>query len=70
MHSLIADGALGPALVTEGEVVQHAGPAENVAAACDLCRHRRVQADGAGGHLMAVDPLQVERGRNAGVLML
>lgn len=66
MHSLIADGALGPALVAEGEVVQHAWPAEDVAAACDLRRHRRIQADGAGGHLVAVDPLQADRGRGEG----
>lgn len=63
MHGLVADGALGPALVAEGEVVQHARPAEDVAAARDLRRHRRVQADGAGGHLVAVDPLRADRGR-------
>lgn len=57
VHSLIADGTRGPALVTQRQVVEHAGPTEDVSTASDVSRHRRVQADGAGGHLMAVDTL-------------
>lgn len=57
LHILIADGTRGPALVTQGQVVEHAGPTEDVSTASDVSRHRRVQADGAGGHLMAVDAL-------------
>lgn len=61
MDSLVADGTLGPALVAEGQVVKHAGPAEDVSAARDASRHRRVEADGAGRHLVAVDALQEGR---------
>lgn len=58
MDGLVADGTLGPALVTQTQVVQHARPAEDVTAARDACRQRGVQADGARWHLMAVDALQ------------
>ena len=58
VHRLIADGTCGPALVCQGQVVEHAGPAEDVSAAGDVRCHRRVEADGAGGHLVAVDTLQ------------
>ena len=56
-HGLVADGTRGPALVGQGQVVEHAGPAEDVSTAGDVSGHRRVQADGTGGHLMAVDAL-------------
>lgn len=58
VDGLVADGTLGPALVTQTQVVQHARPAEDVTAACDARRQGWVQADGARGHLMAVDALQ------------
>lgn len=58
MYRLITDGALGPALVTERQVVQHAWPAEDMATAGDMGRYRGVEADGAGGHLMTVDALE------------
>lgn len=57
VHSLIADGALGPALVTKRKVVQHAWPAEDVSAAGNAGCHRSIQADGARRHLMTVDAL-------------
>lgn len=58
MNGLIADGALGPALVTKRQVVQHARPAEDVAAPGDAGCQRRVQADGARRHLVTVDALE------------
>lgn len=61
MHCLIADGALGPALVTKRQVVQHARPAEDVSTPGDAGCHRRVQADGARWHLVAIDALQNEQ---------
>lgn len=57
VHGLVADGALGPALVTERQVVQHARPAEDVSTARDASRHGRIEADRAGRHLVAVDAL-------------
>lgn len=57
MDGLVADGALGPALVTQTQVVQHARPAEDVTAASDARGQGWVQADGARRHLMAVDAL-------------
>lgn len=58
MNGLVADGALGPALVAKREVVQHARPAEDVPTPGDAGCHRRVQADRARRHLMTVDALQ------------
>lgn len=58
VDGLVADGTLGPALVAQTQVAQHARPAEDVAAASDARCQGRVQADGARGHLMAVDALQ------------
>lgn len=58
VDGLVADGTLGPALVAQTQVVQHAWPAEDVTAACDARRQGWVQADGARWHLMAVDALQ------------
>lgn len=58
VDGLVADGTLGPALVTQTQVVQHARPAEDVTAAGDARRQGWVQADGARRHLMAVDALQ------------
>lgn len=63
MDGLVADGTLGPAALAQAQVVQHAGPAEDVAAAGDARRQGWVQADGARGHLMAVDALQAHRKR-------
>ena len=40
----VADGALSPRVIGEGEVVQDAGPAEHVAAACYLCCSWWIQA--------------------------
>lgn len=57
MDGLVADGTLGPALVAQRQVVQHARPAEDVSAAGDARRHWGVQADGARRHLMTVDAL-------------
>ena len=57
MHGLIADGALGPALITKREVVQHAWPAEDVSTLGDAGCQRRVEADGARWHLMTIDAL-------------
>lgn len=57
VHSLIADGALGPALVAKRQVVQHAWPAEDVSTAGNAGCHRSIQADGARRHLVAVDAL-------------
>lgn len=62
MDCLVADGTLGPGLLTKGQVVQDAGPAEDVSAAGDLGSDGRVQADGAGGNLVAVDSLSNHRG--------
>lgn len=61
MDGLVADGTLGPAALAQAQVVQHAGPAEDVAAAGDARRQGWVQADGARGHLVAVDALQAHR---------
>lgn len=61
MHSLVADGTLGPALVTQGQVVQHARPAEDVSAPSDASCHRWVEADGARRHLVAIDALWIHR---------
>lgn len=58
MHSLVADGALGPALVTERQIVQHTRPAEDVSTSSDVGCYRRIEADGTRGHLVAVDALQ------------
>lgn len=58
MNGLVADGTLGPALVAQRQVVQHARPAEDVSAAGDARCHRGVQADGARRHLMTVDALE------------
>lgn len=58
MHGLVADGTLGPALVAQRQVVQHARPAEDVSATGDARRHRGVQADGARRHLVTVDALK------------
>lgn len=58
VDGLVADGTLGPALVTQIQVVQHAWPAEDVTAASDARCQGWVQADGARWHLMAVDALQ------------
>lgn len=58
VHGLVADGTLGPAPVTQTQVVQHARPAEDVPAARDARRQGRVQADGARRHLVAVDALR------------
>lgn len=57
MHGLVADGTLRPGLLAQRQVVQHAGPAVNMATASDASCHRRVEADRAGRHLMAVDAL-------------
>lgn len=57
VHGLIADGTLGPGLVAQRQVVQHARPAVDVTAAGDVSSHRRVQADGTGRNLVAVDAL-------------
>jgi hypothetical protein len=43
MDGLVADGALSPAVVGEGQVVEDAGPAEHVAAAGNLGGRRWVQ---------------------------
>lgn len=61
MHGLIADGALGPALVTKRQVVQHTWPTEDVSTPGDAGCHRRVEADGARWHLMAIDALHIYR---------
>lgn len=61
LHSLVADGTLGPALVTKRQVVQHARPAEDVSAPSDASCHRWVQADRARWHLMAMDTLWIHR---------
>lgn len=58
VNGLVADGTLGPALVTERQVVQHARPAEDVSTARDAGGHRRVETDRAGRHLVAVDALE------------
>lgn len=58
VDGLVADGTLGPALVTQTQVVQHARPAEDVTAASDARCQGWVQANGARWHLMAVDALQ------------
>lgn len=58
VHGLIANGALGPALITKRQIVQHTRPAEDVAAPGDSGCHRGVEADGTRWHLMAVDALQ------------
>lgn len=63
VDGLVADGTLGPAALAQAQVVQHAGPAEDVAAAGDARCQGWVQADGARGHLMAVDALQAHRKR-------
>lgn len=55
---LIANGALGPVLVTKRQVVQHARPAEDVSTPGDAGRQRGVEADGARRHLVTVDALQ------------
>lgn len=65
MNGLVADGTLGPAAVAQRQVVQHAGPAEDVSAAGDACGQRRVQADGARRHLVTVDALQRSGGSTA-----
>lgn len=57
LDGLVADGTLGPALVAQRQVVQHARPAEDVPAAGDTRRQWGVQADGARRHLMTVDAL-------------
>lgn len=57
MNSLVADGAIGPTLVTKGQVVQHARPAEDVSTTGNTGCQRRVEADGARWHLMTVDAL-------------
>lgn len=61
VHGLVADGALGPALVAKRQVVEDARPAEDVSAPCDASCHRRIEADGARRHLMAVDALSTHR---------
>lgn len=62
VNGLVADGTLGPALVTQRQVVQHARPAEDVSAAGDARCHRGVQADGARRHLMTVNALETRGG--------
>lgn len=57
MNGLIADGALGPALVAKRKVVQHARPAEDVSTPGDAGCQRRVEADRARRHLVTVDAL-------------
>ncbi len=57
MHGLIANGALGPTLLAQRDVVQHAWPTVDVAAACDVGRHRGIQADRTRRHLVTVDAL-------------
>lgn len=57
MHGLVADRTLGPGFFAQRQVVQHAGPAVDVATASDVRCHRRVQADRARRHLVAVDAL-------------
>lgn len=65
MNGLVADGALGPVLVTQRQVVQHARPAEDVSTPGDAGCHRRVEADRAGWHLMTVDALQKDKKRRS-----
>ena len=65
MDGLVADGTLGPALVTEGQVVQHARPAEDVSTPGDAGCQRRVQADRARRHLVTVDALQTDTNRSS-----
>lgn len=57
MHGLVADGTLGPGFLAQRQVVQHAGPAVDVATASDVGCYRRVQADRTRRHLVAVDAL-------------
>lgn len=71
MHGLIANGALGPTLLAQREVVQHAWPAVDVAAARHVGRHWGIQADRTRRHLMTVDALcrmgkNTKKGSNIG----
>ncbi len=59
MHGLIANGALGPTLLAQRDIVQHAWPTVDVAAARDVGRHRGIQADRTRRHLVTVDALCV-----------
>ena len=43
MNGFVADGTLSPGVVGEREIVQDAGPAEDMAAAGDLCSRWRIQ---------------------------
>lgn len=65
VNGLVANGTLGPALVTQRQVVQHARPAEDVSAAGDARCHRGVQTDGARRHLVTVDALETHTRRRS-----